>query len=36
MKLAYDDGSEMCMQVLITIFLKCFLGGTEGSFLFYI
>lgn len=36
MKLAYSDGSEMYMlQVLITVFLKCFLGGTDGSFQFY-
>lgn len=35
MKLAYNDGSEMYMQVLTTILLKCSLGGTEGSFQFY-
>lgn len=35
MKLAYSDGSEMYIQVLTTVFLKCSLGGSEGSFQFY-
>lgn len=34
MKSTYNVGSETYIQVLTTIFLKCSLDGTEGSFQF--